>query len=351
MSRGRDQLPGGLTAEDMPGEVAALWCIRLSEGDMEAAEWEEFDAWLAQPGNADLLQKAASIWEATGEVGNWPNMLAMRAQALEDVARATRQRWWRMVAPRWIGQIPARAAWAMAASVLLVVTLGLTLLAIQPRTYATQVGERQLAVLEDSSRVSLDAATKVQARMKETGRQIELLEGRAKFDVAKDSLRPFTVAVGDKLVVAVGTSFSVELIDGQVRVILYEGQVEVRDRSDTVSAGQATSRRYLLSAGSELIDTVGTAAPAKISQPDLTQTLIWEQGLLSFDREPLASAVERMNRYSPRPIRVVDPKLGSITIDGIYKAGDVGAFVEGVTALYPVRRKEGAGGAVLLEAK
>src|SRR3546814_13586908 len=104
--------------------------------------------------------------------------------------------------------------------------------------------------------------------MKEAGRQVELLAGRAKFDVAKDPQRPFTVAAGDKLVVAVGTSFSVELIDGQVRVILYEGQVEVRDRNSAVKA-QAAPRRYRLKAGSELAETVGASAPAKISRPDL----------------------------------------------------------------------------------
>src|SRR3546814_1402664 len=95
---------------------------------------------------------------------------------------------------------------------------------MRPTAYATEIGERQLAVLEDGSQVSLDAATKVNVRMKEAGRQVELLAGRAKFDVAKDPQRPFTVAAGDKLVVAVGTSFSVALIDGQVRVILYAGQ-------------------------------------------------------------------------------------------------------------------------------
>src|SRR3546814_19363224 len=107
--------------------------------------------------------------------------------------------------------------------------------------------------------------------MKEAGRQVELLAGRAKFDVAKDPQRPFTVAAGDKLVVAVGTRFSVELIDGQVRVILYEGQVEVRDRNSAVKAQEA-QRRYRLKAGSELDETVGATAPAKISQPDPQQT-------------------------------------------------------------------------------
>src|SRR3546814_2904140 len=83
---------------------------------------------------------------------------------------------------------------------------------------------------------------------------------------------------------------------------LYEGQVEVRDRNSAVKA-QAAPRRYRLKAGSELVETVGASAPAKISQPDLTQSLSWEQGLINFDREPLARAVERMNRYSTRPDR------------------------------------------------
>lgn len=338
-----------LIAEDAACETAALWCVRLSEDDMSAREWAEFDAWLGLPGNADLLQRAASIWEATGEVGNRPNMIAMRAQALDDIAKATRRRCWNSIMPGWISSAPARNVWAMAASLVLVVTLGLAWFTMQPTAYATQVGERQLAVLDDGSSVSLDALTKLHVRMKETGRQVELLQGRAKFDVAKDPLRPFAVAVGDKLVVAVGTSFSVELIAGEVRVILYEGQVEVRDRNADVEKGQAVARRYLLSAGSELVDGVGAASPAKISQPDLAQTLSWEQGLLNFDREPLARAAERMNRYSSRLIRVADPKLEAMAIDGMYKAGDVDAFVEGVAALYPVKHRRDASGAVVLE--
>src|SRR3546814_20440554 len=113
-----------LTAEDAARETAALWCIRLSENDMSTAEWSEFDGWLAQPGNADLLQQAASIWEATGEVGNWPNMIALRAQALNDVAKATRRRCWLTVAPRGFGRVPARSAGARAAGGILASRLG-----------------------------------------------------------------------------------------------------------------------------------------------------------------------------------------------------------------------------------
>jgi len=332
------------TAEDAASEAAAMWCIRLSEGDLGAAEWADFDAWLAQPGHADLLQEAAGVWQATGAVGDWPQGIALRTQALADYGEANRRRW-RTASPGWLTR-----RMAVAAGLLLALTVGFAWLAMRPAAYATHIGERQLAVLDDGSRMSLDAVTEVKVRMKDAARQVELLEGRAKFDVAKDPLRPFTVAAGDKLVVAVGTSFSVELIDGQVRVILYEGQVEVRDRGDRMAEGQAAPRRYVLKAGSQLVDTIGVVAPARISRPDLSQSLSWEQGLINFDREPLARAVERMNRYSTRQIRLADPALATIAIDGVYKAGDVDAFVEGIAALYPVRRTS-ADGAVLLKAK
>src|SRR3546814_5615479 len=124
MSRKRSRVMADLTAEDAARETAALWCIRLSENDMSTAEWSEFDGWLAQPGNADLLQQAASIWEATGEVGNWPNKIALRAQALNDVAKARRRRCWLTVAPRWVRGVPARAGGAMAASGVPAFTVG-----------------------------------------------------------------------------------------------------------------------------------------------------------------------------------------------------------------------------------
>src|SRR3546814_1473407 len=61
----------------------------------------------------------------------------------------------------------------IAASLLLALTLGLAWLAMRPDAYATHIGERQLAVLDDGSRVSLDAVTKVKVRMKDEARQVE----------------------------------------------------------------------------------------------------------------------------------------------------------------------------------
>lgn len=333
-----------MPAADEAMETAALWCIQLSEGELSESEWSEFEAWLAAPGHADLFQEATAVWQASGAVADWPQVIALRTKALTQF-RKTNQRRWLSASPSRLSRVAGYAA-----VLLLAATLALLWQINRPSEYKTGIGERQVAVLDDGSRVSLDAVTVMNVRMKDASRQVELVGGRAKFDVAKDPLRPFTVAAGDKLVVAVGTSFSVELIDGEVRVILYEGQVEVRDRSDTARSAGAAPQRLLMRPGNELVDSVGSAKPGQIIQPDLTQSLSWEQGLINFDGEPLASAVERMNRYSAQQIRISDAALGNIPVDGMFKAGDVDAFVEGIAALHPVRPKN-VGGEIILERK
>ncbi|MBJ7439330.1 MAG: FecR domain-containing protein [Sphingopyxis sp.] len=340
MSRETTALP----VSDDPMEAAALWCVELSEGELSEAEWAGFEAWLAKPGHSDLFQDATAVWQASGAVGDWPQVVALRTKALTQF-RKTNQRRWLSTSPQWRPWLAATAA-----ALLLTITAGLFWYANGRSAYETGIGERQVAVLDDGSRVSLDAVTVVNVRMKDEARQVELVGGRAKFDVAKDPLRPFTVAAGDKLVVAVGTSFSVELIDGEVRVVLYEGQVEIRDRSDTAALAGPAPRRVLMRPGSEFVDAVGSAKPAQIVRPDLTQSLSWEQGLINFDGEPLASAVERMNRYSTKQIRIADVAISNIPVDGMFKAGEVDAFVEGVTTLHPVRQRN-FNGEIVLEPK
>src|SRR3546814_20596499 len=95
-----------------------MWCIRLSEGDWSEAEWAEFDAWLAQPGHADLLQDAAGVWQATGALGDWPHVIALRTQALADYGDANRRRWL-AAQPGWLTR-----RMGIAARTVLALTLG-----------------------------------------------------------------------------------------------------------------------------------------------------------------------------------------------------------------------------------
>ena len=60
----------------------------------------------------------------------------------------------------------------------------------------------------------------------------KLLAGRAKFDVAHDALRPFSVLARNRLTVATGTSFSVELLSRQVLAFRCHGREAGPCRSD-----------------------------------------------------------------------------------------------------------------------
>lgn len=317
---------------DDPMEAAAAWCMRLSDGDMSEAEWTAFEAWHAQPGNGDRLRRMTAVWLSCDAIGDAPEIIPLRTEALTSYRNANLGRWggagrW----GRWRGG-------AIAATLALVLTGGLLLLGGKGEAYETGVGERRIAALEDGSRVSLDAATALEVKIEDDRRTVEMLHGRAKFDVAKDTLRPFTVQAGDKLIVALGTSFSVEIVDGEVRVILYEGRVEVRDRTDVAASGvRDHGVRQVLTPGVELVDAIGSAAPGRLGTIDAGETLTWESGLLSFVGEPLGKAVERMNRYSSRTIRLADPSLATIPVDGEFEAGNAEAFVEGVGQVHGLK--------------
>ena len=67
--------------------------------------------------------------------------------------------------------------------------------------------------------------------------------------------------------------------------------------------------------------------------------------MLVFEDEPLARAVERMNRYSRIPLVAGDEAAADITISGVFEAGDAAAFVGALEAYFGLeaeRRGDGA---------
>jgi transmembrane sensor len=167
-----------------------------------------------------------------------------------------------------------------------------------------------------------------------------LERGRAKFDVAKDPLRPFTVTAGHKTVVATGTAFSVELLRDQMRVLLDEGHVAVLAQpsgkpSTPVRSGGREDAEMRLSPGQELIASLSSGTTA-IVPADTVRSLSWEGGRLTLIDEPRSRAVERVNRYADTPIVLGDATLGAYPVNGVFDAGNTRGFVSGVTAIFPM---------------
>ncbi|WP_343520276.1 FecR domain-containing protein [Sphingomonas sp.] len=316
-------------------EAAASWCLELAEGPLPDERQSAFDAWLAgNPDNLAAFERSSRLWRQVGEAAASPELIDLRERALATFRR--RNQW------RWARQAVTGRAVAAVAAVLLAIVGTAWWWQSAPDIYRTGVGERRVVMLDDGSRASLDAATEVDVRMRGDRRELRLMSGRAKFDVAKDPLKPFSVRVGDRLVVATGTSFSVEMINGKLRVILYEGRVVVLDRP----AGSATAAEVLsrlkggeeaaLTPGRELVVGVSGQSPAQLAKADPVRSLSWEGGQLVFDDEPLSLAVGRINRYSNRRVELTGA-VGRLRVNGVFNTGDVEAFATGVEQTLPVR--------------
>src|SRR5690606_10548060 len=104
---------------------------------------------------------------------------------------------------------------AMAAAVAFAAIVGLNLMsapddgtrqvAEQPGlgVYRTKVGDQEKITLADGSIVTLNTASRIEARMNGQERTVRLLEGEAFFEVAHDASRPFRVYAGDGVTEAV----------------------------------------------------------------------------------------------------------------------------------------------------
>jgi len=316
-------------------EIAAWWCIRLAGDPLDPADMQDFNAWIAvDPANAKAFGEAVTIWEGIDRLTDVPEMIGFRAEAVEGLRRANASRWSPVAVRRW--RWPA----AIAACLAIVLLAGAWLLHDPTRRYETGIGERRMVMLDDGTRITLDASSRVDVRLDPDRRRLELVAGRAKFDVAHDPLRPLSVLARNRLTIATGTSFSVELLPRQMRVVLYEGKVEVMAQGAdgarrTIRLVDTAAERGALVPGRELIAST-EGSETRIAEADMTRSLSWESGMLSFDGEPLAIAVERINRDAKIKLVVGDPGVAAYAISGVFTAGDVEAFVEGVSALYPV---------------
>jgi len=320
-------------------EEAAAWRLRLLR-DPACEFSSDYIAWSADIDNEAAMAAIEKGWSTVGTLSTSPELLSMRQQALSRLRKT--------------GTRPARRfGWGRAAAAGLALALlgaGLYRVALlQPDTYRTEIGERRAVALADGSQISMDSDTKILVDYSKTERALTLARGRARFDVAHDTSRPFTVTAGAETVVAVGTSFDVEKLGSTVLVTLIQGQVVVKDEQ-----GQASSRAVAkphssvsLTAGQQLVASAASVQPA-VATADLQVAAAWEGGHLVFRDEPLEAVVARINRYTEHPV-TLDPAVAGIRISGVFNAGDVGSFVSALTSYVPVQATTNASGGILLQ--
>jgi transmembrane sensor len=191
-------------------------------------------------------------------------------------------------------------------------------------TWRTAPGETRSVTLADGSRIELDSATTISARLGWFSRRLRLGVGEASFDVAKDPNRPFIVAVGDQNVRVIGTEFNIGDYDGALDVTVRRGVVNVYQPRQ----GDAPIAR--LTSGWKLEHRVGDAASVvRRVDPDLA--FAWREGRLICNDEPLPRIVAYLNRRYEKPIRL-SPAAAGRRFSGVLELGDQGEVVRHIAA-------------------
>jgi transmembrane sensor len=219
--------------------------------------------------------------------------------------------------------------------------------------FETPVGGTASVPMTDGSRVTLNTDSAIRVAVTQNERQVELDHGEAYFEVAHDPNRPFIVNAGNKRVIAVGTRFSVQRADNNVRVVVTEGTVRLEEANTTHlrhkvategvrAAGREKegSGELFLPAGS-IASTDGDGILVRNKPlPEVEESLSWRNGYLIFHEITLAGAVGEFNRYNTRKIVIADPTVASITLSGKFRTTDCEAFVRLLEGGFPIRAQQ-----------
>ena len=314
---------------DAVRNAAADWVVRLSRPTVGEGDWLAFDAWLdASPVHQQAYDKAIGIW----------SMLEAAAPQLDSaLGPVPKPSSWSNPTRRW------QLAGGLAAAALAVAVVPWGDLTAPTTVYQTAKGERRVVTLDDGTRIDMNAGSRLSVRMGASARRVTMDDAEAVFDVAKNPRRPFLIDAGDRTVRVVGTQFDVRRRDGVQSVTVRRGVVEVTPN------GGADGRTYRLTVGQRLDHTEGAReSTLRTATPD--ETMSWRTGRLIYRAEPLSNVVADLSRYSDKPLRLADARVGRLAFSGVLVTDDGAAAIRALTLLAPITSTETPEG-ILLRAK
>ncbi|HEX3913127.1 MAG TPA: FecR domain-containing protein [Steroidobacteraceae bacterium] len=292
---------------------AAVWIARLRDERGADGLDAEFHEWLGEnEHHRRAFDRMTQAWEQAGKI---------RMRARDDIP-AIRS-----------AQGSRFSPWAAASAATLVLAVIITAIYWRDDALVTGIGQRQVRLLQDGTRVVLNTDTRIEVNYDEHLRRVRLVRGEAWFEVSKRPSWPFVVSVGGEEIRALGTSFIVRHDNDQdLSVTLVDGRISV---APVAGDGDSAQAARILAPGQRLI--VAPHQVPSVDRPELSRVTAWERGRVEFDETPLADAAAEMNRYNTKHVAVPDPELARLRIGGVFRAGDSDEFVKIVTTAFGLR--------------
>jgi transmembrane sensor len=198
------------------------------------------------------------------------------------------------------------------------------------RHFETRVGDFSRIVLDDGSIIDLNTDSELRVRLGSDRREVRLLRGEGRFQVAHDPARPFVVRADDTDVRAVGTAFSVRLRDSaQIDVLVSEGRVAI--------ATARVPNAPPLNAGDAAVLLSNRISVSRVEPQQLERRFAWTSGKLQFRGETLDEAVAEINRYNRRHLELADPALAQLRVGGTFNATDPESFAAALASSFGLK--------------
>ncbi|HTK34718.1 MAG TPA: FecR domain-containing protein [Caulobacteraceae bacterium] len=317
-------------------EQAIEWLLRLGAPEATEADWLDLQLWLsASPEHRDAFDRAELVCaELTGAAAD----LLPALRTLPTTAAARRRDDGRRAPLRArtnIGMRVWQISGGLAAAAAAVLFFALRPVPAPTEVFQTAKGETRTVNLADGSHIVLNSGSRLSVRLERKGRYVELAEGEAAFDVAKDPARPFLIAAGERDIRVVGTEFDVLRHEGRLRVTVRRGIVAVQ-------SPEGPSAPVLLKVGDQFERKTGDRT-SFVRHVDPDAAFAWRAGELVYLDEPLDGVVADLNRYFTTPVRVVGP-AADLRFSGVLKIDkeeDVVRRLQGFLQVAVDRRPDG----------
>ena len=308
-------------------DAAATWLVLRDRG-LTPAQQDAFLQWLAaNPAHREAFERHVAMWSDFDQLSHWRPEHGTEPNP--DLLARHRPSPWR----RWF----APALLAAAAAVAVVVWRGSGLpSATGPVVF--EAAEYRQETLPDGSVLDLNRGAHAVVQYGERERRVLLVQGEARFTVAKNPGRPFIVRASGVDVRAVGTAFNVKLGGSRIEILVTEGvvQVERQPAAGDEAAAAAPAVLAALTAGQRtVLEPQDSDSAAMVPSPVVTtpsaeeveRMLAWKPLLLDFEATPLAEVIAAFNARNAVTLELGDPSLAELPIVASIRSDNVEGFV------------------------
>jgi transmembrane sensor len=327
---------------DRPENEAREWFLLFQSQQASDDDQRQFENWLVVDKRHQLAyRQVETLWQdlaglqETGELDALIRANRGFFAGISDVIRVSVERFPRAIfQPRMLA-----AAFSIVFAIGLFAVLNFRVAGeTKWERYSTATGQLQELQLADGSVVTLGADSSVKVLYQRDRRLVELLRGRAFFDVHRDAERPFTVIAGDARVRVLGTRFDVNRIPGKVHVAVLEGEVSVALRKsvavESVSP-QASISEWRLTAGQQ-VETRRDSV-SDVQTVDISELGAWREGRLVYRGASLLEVVSDANRYYEGSIALASNALGELKVSASFRSDQIELLLDMLTETLPVR--------------